>query len=229
MGIIFHTKYTGPTLQNLSRSSNVDVSEFNQSLDVLIDDAKFKDVSGTVTFTKQQTREMSALIARCVSVETKIKWDSILDVVYEFMNTFINSLIRSGKFVEDPVTEYDNFIEWLTNKSESAVEKMKTEKGKQKKRESFNDFLQKAEKTKLSIINLFVLTKHLEQAKQLIIGKYNAAIRTKQFISREDGSLQATAPEGYVAVDNSENMVKFVSRLDFSAANFAKSKEEKFK
>lgn len=229
MGIIFHTKYTGPTLQNLSRSSNVDVSEFNQSLDVLVDDAKFKDVSGTVTFTKQETKEMSALVALCVSVEAKIKWDSILDVVYEFMNTFINSLIRSGKFIEDPVIEYDKFVEWLTNKSESSIEKMKTEKGKQKKREAFEEFLQKVENSKLSITNLFVLTKHLEQAKQIIIKKYNAAINTKQFISREDGSLQATAPEGYVAVDNSENMVKFVSRLDFSAANFAKSKEEKFK
>jgi hypothetical protein len=229
MGIIFHTKYTGPTLQNLMRSSNVDISEFNVSSNVLVDDAKFKDVSGTATFTKQETQEMSELVDRCVSVEKKIKWDSVLDQVYEFMNTFINSLIRTGKFVEDPVTEYDNFIEWLTNKSESSVEKMKTEKGKQKKRESFNEFLQKVEATKLSIINLFLLTKYLEQAKQLIIKKYNAAIKTKQFITNEDGTLQATAPEGYVAVDNSENMVKFVSRLDFSAANFAKSKEEKFK
>jgi hypothetical protein len=65
--------------------------------------------------------------------------------------------------------------------------------------------------------------------KEFFIKKYNAAIRTKQFITDESGNLVATDPEGYVAVDHIGNAVKLVNRLEFSRANFAVSKGEKFK
>ena len=81
----------------------------------------------------------------------------------------------------------------------------------------------------MGVLNLFNLTKKLEQAKSMFIAKYNSAIKTKQFLTQPDGTLKVTAPEGYVAVDHLGNMVKFVDRLSFSAANFAISKGEKFK
>ena len=81
----------------------------------------------------------------------------------------------------------------------------------------------------LNIVNLLELTIKLEQAKKFFIQKYNSLIKTKQFITEPDGSLKATNPEGYVAVDTEGNMVKLVDRLVFSAANFSVSKQDKFK
>ena len=229
IGIIFHTKYSGPTLQSLKKSSDVNVSEFNQTQDVFIDDAKFKDISGVATFTKQESEKIQTLIDASITAGNRIKWDDIPDNVYSFLNTFINSLIRQGRFVEKPQEEYDNFVQWITAKANKDVEKMKTEKGKTQKQQALESFLSKLESSKMDILNLFNLTKKLEQAKSMFITKYNSAIKTKQFLTQPDGTLKVAAPEGYVAVDHLGNMVKFVSRLDFSAANFAISKGEKFK
>jgi hypothetical protein len=229
IGIVFHTKYSGTNLQTLKKSSDVNVSEFNQTQDVFVDDAKFKDISGVATFTKDESSKFESLVDASETAGNRIKWDEIPENVYGFLNTFINSLIRQGRFVEKPREEYDNFVQWLTAKANKDVEKMKTEKGKTQKQQALNSFLVKIESSKMDILNLFNLTKKLEQAKSMFIAKYNSAIKTKQFLTQPDGSLKVTAPEGYVAVDHLGNMVKFVSRLDFSAANFSISKGDKFK
>ena len=224
IGIIFHTKYSGPNLQNLKKSSDVNVSEFNQTQDVFVDDAKFKDISGVATFTKQESEKIQTLIDASVTAGNRIKWDEIPDNVYSFLNTFINSLIRQGRFVEKPQEEYDNFVQWITAKANKDIEKMKTEKGKTQKKQALDLFLTKLESSKMDILNLFNLTKKLEQAKSMFITKYNSAIKTKQFLTQPDGTLKVAAPEGYVAVDHLGNMVKIVSRLDFSRANLTATK-----
>lgn len=229
IGIIFHTKYSGSTLQNLTKSSDVNASEFNSSSDVFLDDAKFKDVSGTVSFTDSESKKIETHLKTIQSTGNKIKWDQIQEDVYGFLNTFINGLIRQGRFIEDPIEEYDNFVHWVVDKGQKAIGLMKTEKGRIKKQESLDIFMTNLEHSRLSVINLFKLTSRLEQAKKMFIGKYNSAIKTKQFITQQDGTLKVTAPEGYVAVDHHGNMIKLVDRLEFSKANFAVSRGDKFK
>lgn len=229
IGIVFHTKYSGINLQNLKKSSDVNISEFNQTQDVFVDDAKFKDISGMATFTKEETKKFETLIDACLAAGNRIAWDKVPDNIYTFINTFINSLIREGRFVKNPQEEYNNFVQWVTTKGQKAVNELKTEKGRQKKQQALQDLLSKIELVKMNILNLFNLTKKLERTKSMFIAKYNSAIKTKQFLTQPDGTLKVTAPEGYVAVDHSGNMVKFVDRLSFSAANFAVSKGDKFK
>ncbi len=229
IGIIFHTRYTGSDLKNLSKSSDVNVTEFNRTSDVFVDDAKFKDVSGSASFTLGESKKLETLLRTAESLGNKIKWDQIEETVYGYLNTFINNLIRQGRFVEDPVEEYEQFVNWVMSKGQGAIEKMKTEKGRIKKQEALDIFLTNLESSRLNVVNLFKLTTKLEEAKKMFIAKYNSAIKTKQFISQPDGTLKVTAPEGYVAVDHHGNMVKFVDRLEFSKANFATSKGEKFK
>lgn len=229
MGIIFHTRYSGINLQSLSKSSDVNVTEFNASSDVFLDDAKFKDVSGTASFTGAETKKVETLLKTIQSTANKIKWDQIDETTYAYINTFINNLIRQGRFVQDPIEEYEQFVNWVVDKGQGAIEKMKTEKGRAKKQEAIDTFLTNLEASRLTVTNLFKLTLKLEQTKKLFIAKYNSAIKTKQFITQPDGTLKVTAPEGYVAIDHQGNMIKLVDRLEFSKANFAASKGEKFK
>lgn len=229
IGIIFHTRYTGSTLQDLKKSSDVNVTEFNMTNDAFVDDAKFKDVSGMVTLTDKESKKIETLLKTSESTGKKIKWDSIPDDIYVQLNTFINSLVRQGRFVEDPHEEYSNFIHWVMAKGQKAIEALKTEKGRLKKQEELDALMTNVENARLSMLNLFILTKKLEQAKKMFIDKYNSAIRTKQFITDQEGNLKVTAPEGYVAVDHMGNIVKFVDRLEFSRANFSVSKGDKFK
>ena len=229
MGIVFHTKYTGLNLKSLKKSSNVNVNEFNETLDVLVDDAKFKDVSGFALFTKEESNKMEKIIDVAESAGNVIKWDEIPENVYSFLNTYINNLIRQGKFVKDVEKDFEDFKEWTRAKGQKTVDALKTERGRLKKQEALQQFLSVIETNKMNIVNLLNLTKRLASAKSMFVSKYNSAVKTKQFITQPDGSLKATAPEGYVAVDHLGNMVKFVDRLEFSRANFAISKQEKFK
>ena len=79
------------------------------------------------------------------------------------------------------------------------------------------------------IINLFVVSRLLFEAKNIFINKYNNAVyNTKHFVDDGSGDLVASNPEGYVAVDHEGNGVKFVDRLEFSRANFMVDKGDKF-
>jgi hypothetical protein len=106
---------------------------------------------------------------------------------------------------------------------------MKTEAGKQKKIDAKNKTIQFFDTNKMSIVNIFNITKKLADLKKIFFNKYSSAIKTRQFLTQPDGTLKVTPGEGFVAVDKIGNMVKLVDRLEFSRANFAISKEDKFK
>jgi hypothetical protein len=229
LGIIFHTKYTGSSLTQLSKSPDVNVSEFNQTPEVFVDDAKFKDMSGTVTLTEDEETIVKNNIEQIKNASTNMDWLGLPGTFYMLANTFINSLIRSGSFVTDPDKTYDDFITWYDSRIGKEIEKLKSETGKQKRIESKNKAIEFFNTNKQTIVNIFFVTQKIEEIKRIFISKYNTAIKTKQFITQPDGSLKVTAPEGYVAVDHEGNMVKLVDRLEFSKANFAISKGDKFK
>lgn len=229
IGVVFHTRYTGPNLQQLSKSADVNVSEFNQSPEVWFDDAKFKDVSGTVTLTDDEKRIVFETLNSISKIEGITDWTALPNTFYTLANTYINTLIRQGKFVEDLEETFNGFIEWYNSRIGKDIEKLKTEAGKQKKTEDKNKAIEYFNTNKMSIVNIFNLTKKLADLKKLFFSKYSSAIKTKQFLTQPDGTLKVTPGEGFVAVDKTGNMVKLVDRLEFSRANFAISKEEKFK
>lgn len=228
IGVVFHTKLTGSSIQSLKSSPQVNTMDFNQSQDVFLDDAKFKDMSGNVTFTADETQVAEKLINNIINAGKKVKWDQIPDNLYTHLKTFVNFLVRQGQFVSKPVDTYEQFTAWVTNKANSETQNLKTEKGKQKRQQIFQQYANTIKANENNLLNLFNLTKKIDQVKKMFVAKYNAAVKTKQFITQPDGSLKVTAPEGYVAVDHLGNMVKLVDRLEFSKANFAVSRQEKF-
>jgi hypothetical protein len=229
IGVVFHTRYTGPSLQQLTKSADVNVSEFNQSPEVWFDDAKFKDVSGTATLTDDEKINIEELLNSVQKASGVTDWLALPNNFYTLANTYINTLIRQGKFVEDLEEAYNGFIEWYGTRMDKEIEKLKSETGKQKKIDAKNSTIQFFNNNKMSIVNIFNITKKLADLKKIFFNKYSTAIKTKQFLAQPDGTLKVTPGEGFVAVDKSGNMVKLVDRLEFSRANFAISKEEKFK
>jgi hypothetical protein len=229
IGVVFHTRYTGPSLTQLSKSADVNVSEFNQTPEVWFDDAKFKDVSGTVTLTDDEKRTVIETINSIQKASGVIDWTALPNNFYILANTFINTLIRQGKFVEDSEEAFNEFIAWYSARTDKEVDKMKTEAGKQKKIDAKNKTVQFFNTNKMSVINIFNITKKLADLKKIFFNKYSSAVKTKQFLTQPDGTLKVTPGEGFVAVDKIGNMVKLVDRLEFSRANFAISKEDKFK
>jgi hypothetical protein len=229
IGIVFHTKYTGPSLGELSSSANVNVNEFQKNDDVWLDDAMFKDVSGVATLTEQEIETINNELQDIVVAGRTIKWDSLPEAFYTYANTFINTLIRQGRFVDDPVGVFEEFNLWVAQKFNKEVGTLKTERGKQQKEKAKQDLLNAFNKRQKDIINIFNVTKKISDVKKIFITKYNSAIKTRHFIAEPNGNLKVTAPEGYVAIDQEGNKIKLVDRLEFSRANFAITKGEKFK
>lgn len=229
IGIVFHTRYSGESLSQLSKSQDVNNSEFTKSSQVWARDAKFTDLAGTATLTKEEESLVDSNLASINKAGAVIDWTDLPNNFYQLANTYINTLIRTGDFVNDPEEAYTGFIEWYIVRMDKEIEKLKSEAGKQRKTDAKSNVINFFEANKMSIINIFYITKKLEELKSVFISKYNTAINSRQFITEPDGSLKVTTPEGYVAVDHSGNMVKLVDRLEFSRANFAISKGEKFK
>ena len=56
-------------------------------------------------------------------------------------------------------------------RGQKAIESLKSEKGRQKKQEGLDALMTNVETAKLSILNVFILTNKLEQAKKMFINK----------------------------------------------------------
>ena len=58
IGVVFHTSYTGKTLEDMKASFGVNIGHLRQTKDVWFRDASFVDATGTATFTE---KEMEAI------------------------------------------------------------------------------------------------------------------------------------------------------------------------
>lgn len=229
IGIVFHTRLTGTSFKDLKQSPDVSVAEFNQTPEVWVDDAKFKDMSGLVTLTDDESKFVKDSLASIQNSAKVIRWAALPSTFYADTNTFINFLIKRGDFVGDLDKNFDEFIEWYNQRIENEINKLKTEKNKQSKRQSKDKTIEFYKQNKLSIINIYNVTEKIAEIKKIFITKYTNAVKSKQFIAQPDGTLKVTKPEGFVAVDHVGNSIKLVDRLEFSRANFSVSREDKFK
>ena len=222
-GIVFHTTYDS---LNDGASFGADISGLKQVPGIWFDDAFFTDDTGTVTLTDSEEKTIIKLVGESDSVNEKIDYN---DIPSALLNIYINSEIKAGQFLKNPEKSFSGFISWYSKRADKKVNKLKTDKGRQRATQAANEALQSINTKKEDILNLFRVSRLLFEAKNIFIEKYNNAVyNTKHFVDDGSGDLVATNPEGYVAVDHAGNGIKFVDRLEFSRANFAIDKSDKF-
>lgn len=229
IGIVFHTTYTGDSIENLSASFGVNISGLKQSSDVWMDDATYKDVSGNATLTAQETVLLTKYLSETGKSFHKIKSTDLKkfnDVQKAFASkgqagasykTYVNSLIRQGRF--DPTTQgYITFVEKFYD--EKVIAKVKTEKTKEIKKQLKEQFLRELRSLKRLLDAISGFQSKLVDAKQLIITALNRIKHVGTFI-RTDNGFEVVNQEGYVAIDRMKgNAVKLVDRMEFSTNNF---------
>ena len=225
MGIVFHTVYRGNSIENLKASFNPQISAIKRSRDVWFDDATFKDVSGSATFTKQETTEVEnqiKQIRRKLST-SKSFLDSFTaqkDIVAE-LKIFINSKVRQGALPGAA----EEFITYMNDKMQSSVNNLKTEKAKSRKMSVKDKLISYLTKNKSKIDKAFVLYLDLISLKIKIVRKLETVKDIGTFVATNDG-YRVTAPEGFVAIDKFKKgtTLKLVDRLEFSKQNFTAAK-----
>jgi len=234
MGIIFHTEYKGKTLQTMKASFNINISKLRKTKTVWFDDASYKDVSGTVTLTKDETENLNGYIERIESLLPKVS--SYLDKMagdFDEKNQFaiptnfkvhLNSYFRSTDDLPDSNTMVADFKTYWTTKLDKKIESVKSEGAKEKYTEIKKDGLNKIEKQTVDLQNATLLYNYIMDAKNVLVQKLSKVKSIGTFLRTNDG-LKTTEPEGFVAVDRLKgNAVKLVNRLEFSRANFTAAK-----
>ena len=222
-GIVFHTTYDS---LDSGASFGADVSGLRRAPGVWFDDAFFTDDTGTVTLTEEEEAEVVRLVKEADTVNERINYE---DLPFAFLNIYINSEIKSGSFLDNPEKSFEGFVNWYSQRAQNKINKLKSDKGKQRATQNAQQTLQSFNERKNDILNIFEVSRLLFDAKNIFIEKYNNAVyNTKHFVDDGSGDLVASNPEGYVAVDHKGNGIKFVDRLEFSRANFAVDKGEKF-
>ena len=226
VGIVFHTRYQGDDLENMSASFDVDASEFRKAMDVWYQDAQVRDVSGTATMTAQETAQVTQAISVAGKIFQKISGTTIREIqntpqIAQTIETYNNRLVRAGQNIGDTTAHTEGLIKFIQDKFGAEIEKRKTEKGKatqQAKLDEFMKFFSPENKANLKLV--FDLQKAIVAAKLLIIRKLETISKMDTFVLTQNG-YRATGEEGYVAIDSRDDSAyKLVDRMEFSTNNF---------
>jgi len=228
IGIVFHTAYTGDSIDNLDAQFGVDVGEFGRDSNVWYDDAYFKDMTGTATFTSDQVRSLKTKIAQIDQLIESVPmplWMK-LSTSKEFttyMLQFINQQVRKGQLGGNPSQMMQQFLNYYRDVQAQAKDKLKTDKAKDK-RDQMVQLMGKlfADNSK-GVLAILEIHNQTVLMKNAILKQINDVKQTKQFIKTDTG-WKVTNPEGYVAIDNDGQAVKLVDRLTFSKQNFNAAK-----
>ena len=226
MGIVFHTTYTGSSIEDLSASFGADISKLGSNSDVWVDDATYKDVSGKGSMTASETVKLTKELSKVGKAFHGIKkndlnkfqalQDSIAAKKGLTYKTYCNQLVRAQKF--NP--SYEEYLSRFEKHwSDKIVGKIKTEKNKKIKQDIGDSLYKEIRALKKLITNLTAFMGHLVVAKQLIIVALNR-VKSIGTFKRTANGFEAVNPEGYVAIDKKGSAVKLVDRMEFAFNNF---------
>ena len=228
MGIVFHTQYSGKTMDNLSASFGTVTGSSNRN--VFLASAAYKQTS--VMFNKSELSKFDAQIRMAEGSLSKAK--PILDLmsgnvsdelsVGYRLKTFFNYYIKNSNSDMGKVAVMQKqFRDYYENFINMEIDSRKTPKGKEKFIKAKADNLRFIDRNKSALY--FAIASHitLGVAKNTLLQKMNQIQSIGNFIRTSKG-YRVTAPEGYVAVDSKAGAVKFVDRLEFSRQNFTMPK-----
>jgi hypothetical protein len=230
MGIVFHTSYTGKTFSDMKASFNIDIKNLTTTKDVWFRDAYFTDASGTATFTKEETVEITGILADAGRLFTQINAKTLNEIatsetIKVQIKTFNNTKVRSGEAIKNTTAHTAELIRYVEDKLNKAIKEVKMAETIKKRITEKNEIMRFYRSNASNLKLIFDLQNLLVEAKNMTIKKLQQMRQvTSTFVQTEDG-FKVTNPEGFVAVDKLKgNAVKLVDRLEFSHLNFTAQK-----
>ena len=230
MGIVFHTSYTGKTMDDMKASFNIDINNLTRTKDVWFRDAYFIDASGTATFTEDETKQITRVLS---DVGSKFKSTSSLvlnriassEILQVQIKTFNNTKVRAGEAIKNTAQHTRELIKWIEDKHNKEILAAKKEETKKKRIAEKNEMMRFFRSYANELQKIFDIQNDIVIAKNMVIKKLQQLRQvTGTFLQTENG-FKVTNPEGFVAVDKLKgNAVKLVDRLEFSLANFSAAK-----
>ena len=228
IGVVWHTTYSGSTLETMSASFGMAIStKLNNVKSVWHVDATFEDKSGTATMTKAETDNLTAMLSKAGSlfrtIDAKVLGElGTNEDLNVKVNTFINTKVRAGErigSVKPFVADLQRYIQQYYQKE---ADKRKTPAGKKTQMDKAAAVLQIFDKRNTKKLEaIFTLYDLFVDMKYVIIAKLDTVEGIRTLLKTKKG-FEVTGQEGFVAIDHySSNALKIVDRMGFSLANFS--------
>ena len=232
VGIVWHTSYSGDTLEGMTASFGVDISGLKKTPSIWMDDATYKDASGTATFNAKETDVVTGLLSQTGKTFQKISAPMLTKfmklqesmtgaIIGAKLATYNNSKVRQGEKISNPKAHAKGYEKWVEDSIQKQIDKAKSTKGKDKYTNIQKEYVREVKKHTNNLTNIITFQNLLVDAKMQIVKKLNSVKGlTDTFIKTSNG-FKVTNPEGYVAIDRvSGGAVKLVDRMEFSFNNF---------
>ena len=232
VGIVWHTTYTGSALQDMKASFGANISSLNKPSSVWMDDATYKDTSGSATFTKSETDKITQLLSQVGKTFSKINANGLRSflvmqngmtgsVAGASLKTYNNSKVRAGEIISNPAAHAKGYENWVQMSIQKQIDEAKSDKGKKKYTDMQKEYMREVKKHTGNLIQIITFQNLLVDSKMQIVKKLNSVKGlTDTFVKTKNG-FKVTNPEGYVAIDRvSGGAVKLIDRMEFSFNNF---------
>jgi len=229
IGVVFHTTYSGKTMEDMRATFNVDLGGLKTTKNVWYRDASFTDASGSATFTEAETKQISRILSQAGTLFQSIPGltlnrISASDVLLTYIKTFNNAKVREGKKITDTRIHTIELIKYVESQLNKKIQEVKRQDSKKKYIAEKTEVMRFFRAAAPALKSTFDLMNLLVDAKLMIVRKLETIRSIGTFVRTDDG-FRITAPEGFVAVDRLKgNAVKLIDRMEFSQANFNAAK-----
>ena len=230
LGVVWHTKYTGKSIDSLKASFGVDANIFKKSKRVWFDDA-YLDTANAVTFSPADVNKLEKKINQIAGAagkagkflnelgKDKTKWG-----LAPLMKVFFNTKVRAGSKIADTKNLVKEFEQYYTDRLSTEIDTKNSDKGKKKYKDIQKDAQKVLRKFKNELYFTMATYLGILDAKNMVVKQLEKIKSIGTFLKTPNG-FKVTAPEGFVAINTKGGAVKLVDRLEFSHANFTIAKD----
>lgn len=230
LGVVWHTSYVGPALEDMKASFGVDIARLKQTRNVWFRDASFVDASGTATFTQQETDRITGILSQIGNLFRQISPRTLNEIAtndtYKVeIKAWNNLKVRQGEEIKNTSTHVQGLIQRVEEKLNKSIQEAKKEDTRLKRIKEKTIIMNWYKANRLELKKIFDLQNLMIEAKLMIVRKLEQVKGVIGTFLKTDNGFKVTNEEGFVAVDRLKgNAVKLIDRLTFSQANFNAAK-----
>lgn len=229
IGIVFHTRYKGSSVQTVKQSNDASTDELNGIPEwAFVLDARLPNLSSVQTLSDQEANDIEESLYDLHSLCSEIVNDADYDLLVnntDFINFYVmtlqNNKVDKSELI-DPETFVDELHKWVTGKMRKeyqGLEKLKTKAGRDKKRISLDDKskdLHTIIETNEPLLHKIAEALYIAaDVKNKFITKLNSVNKWVNKVETTFG-MKDTNGEGFMVSDVDGNFVKLVDRSEFS-------------
>lgn len=224
IGIVFHTTYTGKTMQTLQTKFDIDISALRKSKNVWFRTNRLLDVTAAARLSKAENARLTSILSQAGSLFRTIPASLLNQIAtneaYRIpIMTYMNQKVRAGEHMGANFhKEVMDFVAAKYNKNINDAKRPDTKANRRKEKDAIMRWFHT---NQAGLKAIYQLQNLLIDAKLLLIRKFNQVNDIGTFLHTPSGGYKVTTPEGYVAAWSSGgDAVKLVDRMEFSRANF---------